>query len=247
MPFRLLDPTTAAPAPVVTAGAPLISVGDTLAAIRSEMLLELSSRSDVDTARLNKWINWGYRSLCAMLTPTELKGAFSILTVASQPFYLLPVQVRSIKLISIRTASIRAGGVELIPMDEDEYIRQPDLPTSVSTSWPTKYFRYGRMLVLWPDPRAVYTLDINYMIRPDDMTADNHSPLLPVEFHEPLLFHAKAKAWRSLRNYQEANIASNDFLAALRPLIDTDGEEKQQQPRGLTVARRVSDLTRSRR
>jgi hypothetical protein len=143
MPFRLLDPSTAAAATPTVAGAPLTSVGETLASLRAELLLQLSSRSDVDTTRLNRWINWGYRNLCAMLTLAELRSAMTINTVANQPFYLLPIQVRSIKTVAIRTSKIATGGVELLMMSDEEYMREPDLPLSVSVSWPTGFFRYG--------------------------------------------------------------------------------------------------------
>lgn len=249
MPFRLLDPSTAVAAPVVTFGAPLTSVGETLGSLRAELLLQLSSRSDVDTPRLNRWINWAYRSLAGMLKLNELKASMTFATVSGQPFYMLPVQVRSVKGISIKlpgSASYK-GGVNLTMMTEDEYYREPDLPASATTSWPTSYFRFGRMLVVWPDPAAVYSLYHRVVIRPDDLVNDTDSPILPKEFHEPLLLYARYKAWRSLRNLPEANLAKNDFISELRPLIDTDAEETEEQPRGLTVARRASDLTRSRR
>jgi hypothetical protein len=243
MPFRLLDPTTAAAAPVITAGAPLVSVGETLASFRAELLLELSSRSDVDTTRLNKWINWAYRSTAAMLKISELKAAFRINLAVGQPFYMMPIQLRSIEQLSMPDlADYYKGGSKLTPSNVDEYRRQPDL-----AGVPQNYFRFGRMLVVYPDPNAVLPLDFEYLLRPDDLVLDTHSPLLPQEFHEPILLYARHKAWRSVRNYGEAAIAKNDFLAELRPLINTDGEEAQQAPSGLTVARRASDLTRSRR
>lgn len=247
MPYRALDPSTAATAPVTTAGAPLVSVGETLFSLRSELLLEIGSRSDVDPTRLNKWINWAYRNLAGMLKVGEMKRSMVFNTVAGQPFYLLPVQVRSIRAISVEdSTNFYRGGTKLTLSDEDEYKRQPDSARTYNKG-PRKYFRYNRMVVVYPDPVAVQPLDMEFWVRPDDLTDDTHSPILPIEFHEPLLLHSRHRAWRSLQEFQKANLAANDFLQVLRPLIDTDAEEAGEAPRGLTVARKASDLTRARR
>lgn len=248
MPFRALDPTTAAAAPVVTFGAPLTSSGETLASLRAELLLELGSRGDTDTTRLNKWINWGYRNLCGMLKLQELKASFQINGVVGQPFYLLPRQVRSIRNISVRNSVYyMKGGINLLLSNEEEYKRQADNAAFVPPVAPLNYFRYNRMLVVYPDFISVLTLDLEVWIRPDNLVNDTDSPILPEEFHEPLLLHARYKGFRSLRLYKEASSAQNDFVATLRPLIDTDGEEEENSPRGLTVARKASDLTSVRR
>jgi hypothetical protein len=64
MPFIVLDPTLAEPAPAVSFGLPLTSVGDTLDDILSELLLALGTRTDVTPARAKKWINVAYRRFC---------------------------------------------------------------------------------------------------------------------------------------------------------------------------------------
>jgi hypothetical protein len=243
VPFRLLDPSIAAAAPVVTAGTPLTSVGETLLSLRSELLLQLSSRTDADATRINRWINWAYRNLAAMLKLSELKASMQLNLAVGQPFYLLPVQVRSIQAVSMADAIDYANkGIKLFLSNEDEYRRQSD-----RSGTPQNYFRFGRMLVVYPDPDTLFPIYLEFLIRPKDLVADTDSPILPQEFHESLLLYARHKAWRSLRNYQEASLAKNDFLTELRPLIDTDGEEAQQAPSGLTVARSANDLTRSRR
>lgn len=247
MPFRALDPATAVAAPVTLIAAPNVSVGETLSSLRDELTLELSTRGDVDPTRINKWINWGYQNVAGMLKINELKRNLVIVTVAGQPFYMLPIQVRSIMYASVRdSGNFIRGGIELLPSNEGEYRRQSDSST-IYNRGPRNYFRYGRMLVVYPDPITVQSVDLDVYIRPDDLVADTDSPLLPKEFHEALLLSAKHRAWRSLRNYQEANLAANDMLTVLRPLIDTDAEEADNVSRGLTVARKASDLTRSRR
>lgn len=248
MPFRSLDPTTAVAAPAVLSGAPLVSVGDTLVSMQNELVLEFGSRSDVDVTRITKWINWAYRALSGMLQIQELKASLAIVGVVDQPFYLLPRQVRAIRNVSVRDSTRYAkGGINLILSNEEEYKRQADNAAIKPYLAPQNYFRYGRMLVVYPDFVSVQTLDVDYWVRPDPLVNSTDSPLLPEEFHEPLLLFARQKGWRSLQEFKKSAIAGNDFVSTLRPLIDSKSEEEENAPSGLTVARKASDLTRARR
>jgi hypothetical protein len=248
MPFRSLDPSTAAAAPVITSGAPLASVGETLTTLQNELVLEFGSRGDVDLPRITKWINWAYRGLCGMLTLQELKASLVINGVVDQPFYLLPRQVRAIRNVSLRDSThYYKGGINLTLSNEEEYKRQPDNTATRPYFAPKKYFRYNRMLVVWPDFVSVLTMDVDFWIRPDPLVNPTDSPILPEEFHEPLLLYTRQKGWRSLQEFKKAATAGNDFISVLRPLRNTDGEEQENAPAGLTVARKASDLTRTRR
>lgn len=245
MPFRTLFPSDGTLITASSAGYPLTAVGETLGTLRAELLLQLGSRGDVTTPRMNSWINKAHRAVAAMLTMKELTGSLTFNLTVDQPLYTLPYEVRSIKTLSISDSAINPNaGRMLIKIDENQYRRLPDW------SWaPENYFRMAksRMLVLYPTPDEVYPINMEFYVRPEDMTDDNHSPILPTEFHEAILLKAKQIAWRALRNYREANLAGNDFLTEIRPIIDTDGEEDADQPRGLTYIKDPSDLYRIRR
>jgi hypothetical protein len=249
MPFLVLDATTAQAAPATALGAPLTSVGETLATIRVEMLAQLGNRDDVTLARANLWINWAYRNLCSMVSLKETFGSLSLSLVASQPFYALPVQIAWIKRISVADSVDYPifGGRRLSMIDEAEYRR-----LEVRTDQPTSYFRWRRMLVFWPTPFNAQSLAVDFKVRPDDLALDTDSPLLPIEFHEPLMLSAKSRAWRGVLNPTNAALAQNDFLAALRPLMNTDAEEREGQDahmqplrRGMGLFHRGSDRFRS--
>lgn len=223
MPYIVLDESTAEVAPAVTIGAPLTSVGMTLADMVAELAPELGNRTDViDTStRLPLWINWAYRNVASMLTLKELFGSFPLTTVDAQPFYLLPVSVAWIKRINlIDTTNFLAGGRELEMIDESGYRLLADLDDE-----PSKYLRYRRMLVLYGTPDDAYDLSVDCRVRPDDLVDDTDSPLLPEEFHEAIFLHARYRAFRSLRLYTESAAALNDALTVLRPLLNTDAEE----------------------
>lgn len=229
MPYNVLSPATAALAPATTAGNPLTSVGETLSTFRTELIANLGGRTDLSATRLNRWINWAYRGLAQMLDLKELWASVGLSLVASQPFYLVPQQLSWIKRIAIADATLYwERGRELELIDEATY---RDLPDSEALGtgnqvWPTSYFRFGRMVVIWPTPGASYTAPMDFRARPVDLVADTDSPILPTEFHEPLSLSALAKASRALKLYREAAAAQNDYLVALRPLINTDAEER---------------------
>jgi hypothetical protein len=227
MPFNVLNPATAATAPSTTAGAPLTSVGETLLSLRTELALELGSRDDLAAARYNGWINQAYRNVAGMLTLKELSGSVALSLVSAQPFYLLPVQVASVIRLSISDTTNYpvTEGRELEMIDEASYRTFP----VVDDESPTAYFRWRRMIVVYPAPDAFYTAPLDFRVRPDDMTADTHSPLLPQEFHEPILLSARYRGLRSLQLYADAATALNDFLVVMRPLINTDAIELSTQ------------------
>lgn len=239
MPYTVLDPALAAAAPTSTAGTPLTSQGETLATMRTELLLQLASRGDVDAPRLDKHINWAYRNVAGMLTLKELFAGVSISVVANQPFYALPICVSWMKRLGVSDTTNYGQwqGRELNLIDDAKYRTLP-----VLTDEPSSYFRWNRMVVLWPTPITARTLALDFRVRPEDLTADNHSPMLPQEFHEPILLSARHRAFRSLLMYKDAQLAYNDFLVCIRPLINSDAEELDASNAVFTPARSYSDL-----
>lgn len=243
MPYTELDEATAAAAFTTTAGAALTSVGETLESLRDELLLQLASRDDVTPERLDKWINWGYTNVAAMLDVKELRGSSTVAIVAEQPLYLLPVQVAAAHRLSIVEPLSQSEweGRELTMTDFDMFRMLPE-----ESAVPTMWFRWRRMAVVYPTPDAAYTAALDYRVRPDPLVNDTDSPLLTPEFHEPILLSARHRALRSLMMYQQAQQAMNDFLVCIRPLMDAAAEE-----RGLTAsktfpARYSAQLYRSR-
>lgn len=241
MPFTVLNESTAAAAFTTTAGAPLTSVGETLASLREELQEQIGNRDDIDSARFDRWINWGYRNVASMFTLKELMGSASIAVVAEQPFYLIPPQVAWVDYLAVSDSTTYpvSEGRELEKIDLDIY-RKLD----VLDEEPTKYFRWRRMLVLWATPLNDRTLTCEFKVRPDDLEEETDSPLLPQEFHEAILLSARHRAFRSLMNSKMAQEAMNDFLVCIRPLQNTDAEEAVTANGTMTPIRYKRDLYR---
>lgn len=220
MPFTVLDPAVAAAAPVTLLGAPKVNVGETLGSLRTELKLQVI-RGDVDDPRWNSFINKAHRKLVSMVTLQEFNGSLPINTIATQPFYLLPQAIGNIKKVSISdTAFYPRGGTDLSRIDLDYYRR-----LSVHTGQPEMYFRQGDIFVVWPTPNSVDTIALDFRIRPQDLTADNHSPILPLEWHELIGLKARHIAFRALQMFEKAAIAQNDFVSELREIGQVEADE----------------------
>jgi hypothetical protein len=246
VPYRVLDISVAQAAPVTTLGAPLSNEGETLLTLRTTLDKATGKRDDWAAGELNSLVNKAYRHVAASVDIAELDGSLLLNTVIDQPFYLLPKQISFIREISIadETNYPVEEGRQLSKIDLRSYRR---LPVPLTTGTPTRYFRYGRrLLVIYSDPDDVYPLAVDFKIRPDDLTDDAHSPLLPAEWHAAISHRARYEAWTSLRNYREAAVAQNDYVIAVRPMLDTDAEERGSQEAHLSPAREVRDTYRNR-
>lgn len=245
MPYGALLYATAAAAPVTTAGAPLVSVGDTLLDFRTELMLQLGGRGDVLPARQNKWINWGYRSLAAMIDLSELRAGLTLALVAGQPLYKIPVQVSVAKHVSIIDSTNYAEGGRLLDKIDLKSYRMQDAVTT--SEEPRAWFRYSRMIVFWPTPIVDRTAALDFKIRPDDMVNDTDSPIIPVEWHEALLLAARSRAERSLRQFAASKETWNDMLTIIRPIINTDAEEAGTQTAKVYAPKMLRRMYRGRR
>jgi hypothetical protein len=239
VPYVQLDSTLAAAAPTTNAGAPLTSLGDTLADFRSDLIQELGNRSDL-AGGVDRYINKAYKYLCSVLTIKETFAEVLLNLVADQSLYNIPNSVAWVRSLSIQdTVNYPvAGGAKLVPMDLDEYRKLPDDTVNL----PGNYFREQRIIGIYPTPRASYNVIMNFKVRPDPLVNDTDSPILPVDFHETLLLRAKHTAFRALKDYVAAGIARNDMVTDLRSIENTDAMEQGEIPSGIRPIRRASQL-----
>lgn len=232
MPFLALDPAAAAPAPATTLGVPLQNVGMTLAEFRGRLNLQLGGRPDVTTPMLDQWINAAYIDICSSLEIEELKGTLTLNLVAGQALYTLPKTVRAITLASVIDAVTygEVGGRQLTLTDLAKYRR-----SSERADEPEEYFRVGELFVIWPTPTSVRDLSLDVWVRPAKMTADDHSPIIPEEWHEIILRNARQMAHSDLREWSSAAIAQNEFVGMVRRKTDTEELEEDNKVIGSSV------------
>ena len=239
MPFTLLDPATAAAAPATTVGAPLTSVGETLLSMRTWLLEELANRTDIDTTKLNIWINQAYKDVAGMMKPLELDGNISFSLVTGQPLYNIPSVVSFLRDIALSdpTDFLVTQGRVLDKIDLATYRR-----LGVLQSTPRTAFRFGRMLVFWPTPDKAYSATADFKADVAPLANDTDSPILQPALHLSIMLRSKRHALRSLKLYAEAGMAQNDFLEEIRPMLNTDAEESASVESSFQPAKSYSQL-----
>lgn len=243
MPYIVLDPAVAAPAPAgVSFGAPLTSVGKTLAGMRDRLASELGNREDLSTDQLNELINESYRDLSTSLDVPEMKGSFGFSTIAGQPFYLLPQGIRSVTRLSVLPPDNTIGGPlpALRKLSVDTYRDLPDLSGA-----PSSAFRWTKMLVLYPTPDDVYTVSADIRVKVSDLIQDTDSPLLDEEWHEAIYRGAKARGFDSTFNDTRAALQENQMTRLVRRKIDTEEEDADEMQGGMRPIRGRRDLRKA--
>jgi hypothetical protein len=241
MPYSPIDPATATPVVVTLTG--LTSEGETLASLREQLQLEMGNRQDITPDQWNKWINWAYKHAAGMLNMAELKHSFSFNLVVDQPFYRLPssvVMVRSVSVVD--TETYLPGGRTLDRIDDLLYRRLDE-----ESDEPTCFFRWNRVLVFWPTPTTARAVTVDGQIRVIDLEDDTDSPILPEEFHEAIMLFAKARALRATRQFGAANLAMNDAVGIIRPLVNHEAEERATSHGRLQPIRTAAEMYRRRR
>lgn len=243
MPYNVLTETGATVIATSGLGTPLTNTGETLLSLRTELLLALGNRNEVTAARANGWINWAYIDLASSLDLDDLKGSLAFSTVAASYRYKLPVEVMSTRgLSTIDTVTYGSlGGTPLRKIELHAYRLRSELSDE-----PTEYFREKNLLILWPTPKAVRSMALDFWIRPTYMTADTHSPVLPQEWHEAIFLNARKKGFVALQEYDKALAAENDFVQLVRRKQDRDEQEDKGRVVLSSVPKRRGQLTRRR-
>jgi hypothetical protein len=231
MPYGPIDFSLAAAAPGTAVGTPLTNVGETLADYRTEVLLDLGNRTDLTNPQLDKWINQGYRYIAGMIDLKELWGSVDFILEADQPFYQCPDSLMWFKRLSLQDDANYPfyGGREMEQIDLEEYRMLPEsdeVQVDGADLPPTKYMRYNRVLVVYPTPLSAFTATADFRVRVSNLEDTTDSPILPEEFHEAIGRAAVWRAKRNLRMFQEAAMAQNDMVSLLRPLLNSDAEER---------------------
>lgn len=240
-PFTALD-VALSTVVVSTVGAPKVSVGDTLATIRTELIEALGQRTEVAVERYAKYINYAYRDLCSSLMLEELITSVAFDTVADQALYHLPNAIRDTRQVSIVDAVTYpiSGGLPLNKRDVFWYRKQ----ILFSDVGPTDFFKYNELLVVWPTPTAIKPLVVEGRIRPDDLVDETDSPILPTEWHEGILLLAKTKMHSALLEPELAATAENDFTKFVRRKTDRAAEEQENMIAQARPIRHRSQLSR---
>ncbi len=225
MPFQQIDPTTALPITGGSQPGPSSSGWLSLSALRTELALRLGGRTDIDSARLNQWINEAYIDICGALDLAVLRGSIELTLTVEAELYVLPSSVRMARTISFNDPSDVTYGQMIRKTDEDEYRRLPILD---GTGLPSHWVPFSPdLIVIYPAPDQAYVLAMEVKYRPGRMTSDAHYPILKEEMVEGLLLLSRAKAFSGLLEFGMAGQCQNEYTAFMRSRRDEVAEQSE--------------------
>lgn len=244
MPFIVLNEGAATVIPTSGLGVPLVSTGETLLSMDTELDASMGVRADITPVRRRSWINQAYVDVASSLEISDLAGSFGFSLVAGQALYKLPIEVGATRgkygVSVIDTATYGTlGGRALLKTDLEAYRVHGDL-----TEEPREYFRQRSLLVVWPTPLNIRALAIDFWIVPQYLVNDTDSPILSLEWHEAILLKARAKAFARVQNFDKAQQAENDFVSFVRRRVGRDEKEDSGRLITSSVPRRRSQLWR---
>lgn len=239
MPFLNLDPS-AAEVIAPTLGAPLTAGEETLLSFANELKSTLGERDDVTPERLARWVNQAYRDLPTTLDLPESHVGIEFDSVADQALYLLPTElIRTMGASLVDSVNYSEGGTPLRKIDLAYYRKLGDL-TDVVTS----YLYQNKMVVLYPTPVAVKAIVIDAYILPQRLINADDSSIYSPDWNEAILLGARAKAFRSLLEFEMGNNAYNDYVGYIRNKINPKAEERTGMIAGFQPARRWRQVIR---
>lgn len=84
---------------------------------------------------------------------------------------------------------------------------------------------------IWPTADAAYTATLDYIKHAPDLTDDSHIPLLPVEYHDILVYGAAAELAARERDWSMHGVMSNSHTTRLGEMVAEHGVRQRQNDR----------------
>jgi len=193
----------------------------TLADFRTDLQSALGERGFA-SARLDRWINFGYVDLTGAVAFEVLANDEGIATVDSQNYITAPTNTLVITNVRDSTNDILLGWIP-----KSEYLRRPQTGTGEPTHWT----RHAGKILLHPVPDGAYTLDVYTIEPPAVMSIGTAVSVLP-DTWDPAIFqlavhHAllalgdeqRSAAWLSRAiTYIGSRLTEADFAQGARGL-----------------------------
>lgn len=145
------------------------------------------------------------------LSTTAGEGVYSLSTLgvaAGTPW-------RNLDAVRLEIANEAGSGIDLNYMQPQE-MRSQETNYNFQTSPPRYWTVIDQNLHLWPIPDAVYQIDIDYIIEPPDLANPTDIPLLPVPYHDVIVFGALKQIAMRERDLWSIGNYGNEFEQRLQ-------------------------------
>lgn len=153
----------------------------------------------------------------------EAETSRTFVTVAGTSSYAVAADHNATENLSIRDPD-SSQHTRLLPMSEAEY-EDNFVNTTSARGKPTKYFRRGGNIILWPTPDEVYTIIDRYYMTLADLVSGG--PLIPQSWDELIFMGAAFRRFTELGDLNRAY--GYRKLQGLPSLVETKEETKSKE------------------
>lgn len=158
-----------------------LTVAQMIAKLRKMSGIDITDLADVDVL-LNLNISWW--EIAGNIEFKEKEQSTSFNTVAGTVLYPAPTPFEAVQYVSVEDPNSKQH-TPLRFMDDLEY-EQLLVNTTDARGTPTRYFRKGTNIGLWPTPDSVITIYEDYLMPLADLVVT--APPVAQTWHEPILF-----------------------------------------------------------
>lgn len=139
-----------------------------------------------DSSRINNFINDGYLLACKRVQYYIDESTEDFQTTVGTVKYSLPANFAKVREVWDTTRNIALTPVGL---------RDIDMSNSSQQGPPAWYALDGANMHLYPQPDAVYSLELRYWLTPAVLASDTDTPTIPQEWHRMLWEYAVAQCY----------------------------------------------------
>lgn len=213
-----------------------LSVAQMISKIRKDTGID---SADVDDPGILLNLNLSWWELMAKFEFREKEQSDTFLTVAGQILYPAPAPFEAIQGLSVEDPDSKQH-TPLRFMEDWEY-DQVFVNSASARGTPTRYFRKGTNIGLWPTPDSVLTIYRNSLTTLADLVAT--APPVPQEWDEPILFGGIYRSFLDVGDKTSASYFRQQQADMVNTIVPTKSKEEKTSMKwaGLSVPRRWPD------
>lgn len=158
-----------------------------LSALRTEVLNHGFDPVQFGSARVNQYLNDGYRLICRRVDYYVEEATSDFTTTVGTSAYPWPTNLARLRSLRLPDFS-----------QELEAVSLRDIDRSTNTSGQPSYYALdGGNVHVYPSPDGVYNLELRYWAMPTELVNDADTPNLPDDWHHLLWVYACAIAFEA--------------------------------------------------
>jgi hypothetical protein len=197
--------------------------------MRSRVLLELGNPQGRDT-QIDQAINDAIIEIIQTFHPSEVTTTATASTVNTTNSYSFSTDFSATDVLAILGVRNNTDDYRLKRGSYLEFMTHSKDTTTGAFGRPNKWARQGNNLILYSlIPGAVYTIEMYYLQRPAELTADADTFPLNREWERPTVLLASSYAWATMNNVEKSQLKDGQYQASV-VRRDTPEEIEDESP-----------------